>query len=61
MGLTLLLMFIGPALTYIGFTNKDKPLYIPIVIVGFAICFAAIYLAFKGLNTIMNSMFKNRN
>jgi len=58
MGLTLLLMFLGPTLVYIGFTNEDKPLYIPILIVGFLLCFGAVYMAFKGLKTIMDSMFK---
>lgn len=58
MGLTLILMFVGPTLLYIGFSNEDKPLYIPILIVGFLICIGAVYFAFKGLRTIMNSIFK---
>lgn len=58
MGITLLLMFMGPTFVYIGFTNEDKPLYIPILIAGFSLCFGAIYMGFKGLKTIMDSMFK---
>lgn len=58
MGLTLVFMFLGPTILYIGFTNKDKPLYIPLIIAGILLCIAAIYFGFKGLKTIMNSMFK---
>ena len=59
MGISLICMFLGPTVLYIAFSNKEKPLYIPILILGFLICFAAIYFAFKGLKTIMDSMFNN--
>ncbi|WP_339757006.1 DUF6095 family protein [uncultured Winogradskyella sp.] len=58
MGLTLVLMFVGPTLIYVGLSNPEKPLYIPILIVASILCILAIYLAFKGLKTIMDSMFK---
>lgn len=58
MGITLVLMFLGPTLLYIGFSNSDKPLYIPILIVGSIVSILAIYFAFKGLKQIMDSMFK---
>lgn len=58
MGLALVFMFLGPTLIYVAFSNEDKPLYIPILIVGILICGLAIYFAFKGLKTIMDSMFK---
>ncbi|RSK38320.1 DUF6095 family protein [Mangrovimonas spongiae] len=57
MGLSLIGMFLGPTLLYIGFTNQDKPLYIPILIVAFIVCALAIFFAFKGLKVIMDSMF----
>ncbi|MFD2823928.1 DUF6095 family protein [Lacinutrix iliipiscaria] len=60
MGITLAGMFLGPTLLYIGFSNEDKPLYIPLIISGIIICALAIYFAFKGLNIIMNSMFKKK-
>tara|TARA_B100000809_G_C14999826_1_gene481145 strand:- start:241 stop:477 length:237 start_codon:yes stop_codon:yes gene_type:complete len=59
MGITAILMFLGPTLFYIGLSNPDKPLYIPILIAAGTICILAIYFAFKGLQTIMDSMFKN--
>lgn len=59
MGLSLLFMFLGPILLYIAFSNQEKPLYIPILIVGLLICFFAIFMAFKGLKTILDSMFSS--
>jgi hypothetical protein len=58
MGISLVLMFLGPSLIYVALSNTEKPLYIPILIVAFILCFLAIYFAFKGLKTIMDSMFK---
>ena len=57
--LTAALMFLGPTLFYVGLSNPEKPLYIPILIVASILCILAIYFAFKGLKTIMDSMFKN--
>jgi hypothetical protein len=61
MGISLVLMFIGPIIIYLAFSNKEKPLYIPLLILGIFGCGTAIYFAFKGLNTIMNSMFKKNS
>jgi len=58
MGISLILMFLGPSLIYIAISNSEKPLYIPILILAFILCFLAIYFAFKGLQTIMDSLFK---
>lgn len=58
MGFSLGCMFLGPTLLHIAFSNKEKPLYIPILIVAILICSLAVYFAFKGINTILNSMFK---
>ena len=60
MAISLIMMFAGPTLFYIATTNKEKPLYIPILIVSILICFGAIYFAFKGLQTIMNSIFGDK-
>lgn len=59
LGLSIVLMFLGPILLYIAFSNQEKPLYIPILIVGLFICFFATYIAFKGLKTILDSMFNS--
>jgi hypothetical protein len=59
MGLSLMFMFLGPTLIYVAFSNQEKPLYIPILIIGILICILAVVFAFKGINTILDSMFKN--
>ncbi|MEM5566489.1 DUF6095 family protein [Psychroserpens sp. AS72] len=58
MGIALVLMFLGPTLFYVALSNSEKSLYIPILIVASIFCILAIYFAFKGLKTIMDSMFK---
>ncbi|MGS2725859.1 DUF6095 family protein [Psychroserpens sp. BH13MA-6] len=58
MGITLILMFLGPTLFYVGLSNPEKPLYIPILLVAGILCILAIYFGFKGLKIIMDSMFK---
>lgn len=60
MALSLVMMFAGPTLFYIATTNKEKPLYIPLLIVSLLICAGAVFYAFKGLQTIINSMFNNK-
>jgi len=57
MGISLVLMFAGPTLFYIVTTNKEKAFYIPLLIISFILCAAAVYFAFKGLQTIMDSLF----
>jgi hypothetical protein len=57
MGICLFLMFAGPTLLHITFSNKEKPLFIPLLILSILLCLGAIFFLFKGINTIMNSMF----
>ncbi|MBT8303158.1 MAG: hypothetical protein KJP09_01715 [Bacteroidia bacterium] len=61
MALALVLMFIGPTLLYIVFGDTESSTYIPLLIIGLFICIAAIAVAFKGIKTIMDSMFKKEN
>ena len=58
MGLNMITLFLGPILLHIGLSNPEKPLYIPLVIAGIVVCGAAIYLGFKGIKIIMDSIFK---
>jgi hypothetical protein len=58
MGLTLLMLFLGPFLLHAGLSNPDKPLSLHLVIIGILVCGAAIYLGFKGIKIIMDSIFK---
>jgi len=61
MAISLIMMFAGPTLFYIATTNKEKPLYVPILVISLLICTGAVFLAFKGLQTIMNSMFDKKS
>lgn len=51
------LMFIGPTVIYNAFINKGNPWHYLVLAVGVAIAGASVYMAFKGLNTIMKSLF----
>lgn len=57
MAIALIFMFISPVIIHSAFKNQDHPLYIPILILGLAGAGYAIFMAFKGIRTIMNSMF----
>lgn len=60
MGISLACLFLGPTLCHLALTNKEKPLYIPLLIIGILICALAIFLIFKGLSTILDSIFKKK-
>ena len=58
MGMALACMFIGPSLAYVSQTKLKSPIDTIILIIAILICLLAIFLAFKGINTILDSMFK---
>lgn len=60
LGISLILMFLGPTIIYLALSNKEKPLYIPLLVIGILGCSAAVYFGFKGINKIMDSIF-NKN
>ena len=57
----LFLMFTGPTLLYIAFSNKEKPLYIPLLILGILFSIGAILALLKGINTITDRLFGKKN
>ncbi len=56
----LLSLFMGPILLSFAFSKPDDKLYYPLLIVGCAISALAVVMLFKGIRTIMNSMFKKK-
>ena len=60
LAICLVLMFLGPTFLHLTLSNDDKPLYIPLLIVSMLLCILAIVMLFRGLNTIMDSMFKKK-
>ncbi len=57
MGICLVLMFLGPTLLYIAFSNQDKPTYLLVLIISIIVCALAIFFLFRGINIIMKSLF----
>ncbi|WP_299220751.1 DUF6095 family protein [uncultured Aquimarina sp.] len=57
MAIALIFMFISPVIIHSAFKNQDHPYYIPILILGLIGAAFAIFMAFRGLKTIMDSIF----
>lgn len=60
LGYTVVLMFLAPVALYQAFKNQENVLFIPVVLLGCILAIAAIVLAFKGIHTIMRSMFGDK-
>lgn len=56
----LLSLFMGPILLSFAFSKPDDKLYYPLLIVGCAISALAVFMLFRGIKTIMSSMFKKK-
>jgi hypothetical protein len=59
MACALPMMFIGPAVIHFAFINKQQPSHWVILAVGIAMCIGGVFLVFKGLLKITNSLFKS--
>ena len=59
MSCALPLIFIGPAIIHFAFINKLQPLFWVILVIGILMCLGGVFLAFKGLLKIVNSLFKS--
>ncbi|WP_428225036.1 DUF6095 family protein [Flavobacterium sp.] len=53
------LLFIGPSVIFSSFKNQNHPFYIPVLGLGIIICGVSIFLIFKGIQTMMRSLFGN--
>lgn len=51
------LMFIGPSVIFSSFKNQEHPFYIPILGIGIIFCLSSMFLIFKGIQTILKSLF----
>ncbi|MFT7335888.1 MAG: hypothetical protein ACI9M1_001824 [Porticoccaceae bacterium] len=51
------LFFIGPSLIYNAFINKQNLWHYLVLAIGIIACFGAMYLMYKGLKTIIKSLF----
>ncbi|HSI69443.1 MAG TPA: DUF6095 family protein [Gillisia sp.] len=57
LAMALPLSAIGPVVLYSAFNNQHQPLYIPVLILGLLACAAAVFLMFKGIGTLVKSLF----
>lgn len=58
MGGALACMFMGPTLAYISQTQLKTPIDVIVLILAIIICVLALFFAFRGINTILDSIFK---
>jgi hypothetical protein len=57
LALSIPLTFLGPSVLYSAFNNQSQPLYIPVLIFGILACAGAVFLFFKGIQTLMKALF----
>lgn len=53
------LLFIGPAVIYNAFMNKQNVWHYLVLAMGIIACLAAMFLIFYGLKTIMKGLFND--
>ena len=51
------LLFLGPIIINSAFKNEKHPLYPYVLALGIIVAKAAMYLIYKGINTMVKSMF----
>ncbi len=58
LAMALPLLFLGPTVFNMALKNKEHPLFIPVLIVAILLLITAVYVAVKGLRTIMKALFE---
>ncbi len=53
------LMFIGPTIIHNAWINKGHWFHYIVLAVGLILCFLAVYLLWKGIQTMMNGLFND--
>ncbi|AWG26584.1 DUF6095 family protein [Flavobacterium kingsejongi] len=57
LGWSLPLFFIGPVVIHSSFKNQNNPLYYVVLALGIIICLSAMLLLFRGVQTVVKSLF----
>lgn len=55
------MMFIGPAVIYNAFQNKENHWHYLFLAIGITICILSVYFLFKGIKNLTDSLFQNDN
>lgn len=53
------LMFIGPSVIYNAFINKQNVWHYLVLFIGIILCLLAVYFMFKGIKTLIDTLFEN--
>ena len=53
------MIFIGPALIYNAFINKENSWHYLVLVLGIILCLGGVYMMFLGLKTMMRSLFND--
>ncbi len=51
------LLFLGPVVITSAFKNENHPMYVYVLVLGIIIALAAMFLIFKGITTVLKSLF----
>ena len=51
------LLFLGPVVITSAFKNENHPFYVYVLVLGIIIALAAMFLIFKGITTVLKSLF----
>ncbi len=57
LGITFPLLFLGPIVLHSSLKNQSHPFFIPVFGIACILCLLSMFLLFKGINTIMKSLF----
>lgn len=60
LGWALPLFFLGPVVIHSSFKNEGHWLFIPVLGMGIITCILAMYFMFRGIQTIMRSLFDKK-
>ena len=55
--IALLMAFTGPVIYSSALKNQEHPLFVPVLVVGVGLCFAAIFFGFKGIRLLVKGFF----
>ncbi|MGC1514314.1 MAG: DUF6095 family protein [Maribacter sp.] len=57
LGITVVLMFTAPLILWQAFKNDEHPFFWPVFGIGILLAGYAVFMGFKGIKTIMQSVF----
>ena len=59
--ISIFLMFLGPTILFQSFKNEDHPWFVPVLSLSIVICVLSLFYGIKGLQSIMNAIFKKKD